>query len=542
MIRPPRSPDRRKSLGQSLVEVAITLPLLLIMLSGLIEFGFALNQFLDILDAAREGARFGSDGDPILRASCLDGDDDDQDKSVSDCPPNPLGANSLPDDTLDCAQTTDYYMQVACVAQNSLTTTLTLDPQSDDIIISIYRVYKDPTPVDGDDSGIIGQLPDYSRDPDLTAHDPISTSARIHGQWRLYGNHTSVFSLADVQTRLDSQAPGAGVLIVEVYYDYHHILGLPWITAFVPNPLTLHSFTIIPVPAVEPRPTPTPTPTFTPTPTSTNTFTPTPSDTPTLAASDTPTPSQTPTPSDTPTETASPVGCGFADPDNSTLTASPTTQWADGETAITVIVTVIDNCELPLSGQAIELTSSRPSEDDIELLFQSGNQATFTVKSSTLGLATLTATLNPASASPVTLTTQPLVTFVCLNGAGSSLSFNAQQVQFAFSNPQNPPMPATKLLRTLTITWDDQSDARRLVSVTMGATVIWSSAGVTSPHTINVGDWISAARNISPGASKSLVLTFNVSSLGGTYTLDPVEWDDGSGAGLCTSAAVSATR
>ena len=35
------------------------------MLSGLIEFGFMLNYYLDVIDAARESARFAADGDPI---------------------------------------------------------------------------------------------------------------------------------------------------------------------------------------------------------------------------------------------------------------------------------------------------------------------------------------------------------------------------------------------------------------------------------------------------------------------------------------------
>ena len=55
---------RKKSRGQSLVELALFLPILLIMLSGLVEFGFGLNQYINIVEATREGARFGVDGDP----------------------------------------------------------------------------------------------------------------------------------------------------------------------------------------------------------------------------------------------------------------------------------------------------------------------------------------------------------------------------------------------------------------------------------------------------------------------------------------------
>src|SRR5574337_1018532 len=203
------SPLRRKSRGQSLVEFALLMPVLAILLAGMIEFGFALNQFLNILDAAREGARFGSDGDPTIRAS-------------SGINPNDL--------TTTCNVTKDFYMQVACVVMQTASP-IVLDPKTDDIVISIYRVYDDPLVVPRD-TYILGRLPDYTQDPDLSANDPISSTQRLQGQWRLYGNHQSIFSQADIQARLDATAPGAGVLVVEVFYDYHMILGLPWITKF----------------------------------------------------------------------------------------------------------------------------------------------------------------------------------------------------------------------------------------------------------------------------------------------------------------------
>ena len=53
--------SRRRSKGQGLVEMALLFPLMLIVLSGLIEFGFLLNDYLAILDAARNAARFSSD-------------------------------------------------------------------------------------------------------------------------------------------------------------------------------------------------------------------------------------------------------------------------------------------------------------------------------------------------------------------------------------------------------------------------------------------------------------------------------------------------
>ena len=46
--------------GQSLVELAISLVVLLYLLSGIVEFGLAFFQFVQLRDAAQEGALYGS--------------------------------------------------------------------------------------------------------------------------------------------------------------------------------------------------------------------------------------------------------------------------------------------------------------------------------------------------------------------------------------------------------------------------------------------------------------------------------------------------
>ncbi len=51
---------KRSERGQSLVELAISLVILLYLLSGAVEFGIAFFQFVQLRDAAQEGALFGS--------------------------------------------------------------------------------------------------------------------------------------------------------------------------------------------------------------------------------------------------------------------------------------------------------------------------------------------------------------------------------------------------------------------------------------------------------------------------------------------------
>lgn len=46
--------------GQSLVELAISLTVILMLLAGAVEFGIALFQFVQLRDAAQEGALYGS--------------------------------------------------------------------------------------------------------------------------------------------------------------------------------------------------------------------------------------------------------------------------------------------------------------------------------------------------------------------------------------------------------------------------------------------------------------------------------------------------
>jgi hypothetical protein len=188
--------------GQSMVEFVVILPILLIMISGLIEFGFLLNYYLDLIDGARDGARFGANVDPLL----------------------------IDDGISDCVNTTWLYRLVPCVVMQSLAPQVVLDPTSDDIVISAFSV--------------AGGL--------VTARFPDADG------WTLSGNHVSEFTTAEINAMLDPAAPNTGLVLVEVFYDYQMVMALPWITAFVPNPVVLHAYTIMPNTFVEPTPTPSP--------------------------------------------------------------------------------------------------------------------------------------------------------------------------------------------------------------------------------------------------------------------------------------------
>jgi len=55
---------KKNERGQSLVELAVSLVVLLFLLSGVVEFGIAFFQFIQLRDAAQEGALYGSINPP----------------------------------------------------------------------------------------------------------------------------------------------------------------------------------------------------------------------------------------------------------------------------------------------------------------------------------------------------------------------------------------------------------------------------------------------------------------------------------------------
>ncbi|HEX7613478.1 MAG TPA: TadE/TadG family type IV pilus assembly protein, partial [Candidatus Limnocylindrales bacterium] len=60
MSNPKRSPSGRRSnrrRGQAMVEFALVIPIFLLVLSGMLDFGFALFSRMTVINAARDGAR-----------------------------------------------------------------------------------------------------------------------------------------------------------------------------------------------------------------------------------------------------------------------------------------------------------------------------------------------------------------------------------------------------------------------------------------------------------------------------------------------------
>ena len=212
---PIRSFLKRHPSGQSLVEFTILLPVLLMMLSGLIEFGFLLNAYLDLIDAAREAARFAANDNPTVGVPT---------------DPYPAQANFWHRGWKNARSS----LYTASDARINWNTTLPTDciGVGGDIVVSAFSV--------------LGTTVD-KRWP-LGYGDNGASNC---------GNYFSKLTTAQVNTILSGASiPNSGFVVVEIYYEYKMILGLPWISAFVPDPIVLYAYTIMPNTDVEPTPTP----------------------------------------------------------------------------------------------------------------------------------------------------------------------------------------------------------------------------------------------------------------------------------------------
>ena len=60
----PRRRNRTRERGQSLVEFALIVPIFIILVFGIIDFGMGLRAYITVTQATREGARYAAVGNP----------------------------------------------------------------------------------------------------------------------------------------------------------------------------------------------------------------------------------------------------------------------------------------------------------------------------------------------------------------------------------------------------------------------------------------------------------------------------------------------
>jgi len=238
---------KKPSRGQSFVELALVLPVLLLMLLGLVEVAFFINSYLNVLDLTREAARFASIRDPIATGD------------------------------LDCSTTEDlnFFYDTSCVMSppigsancpnafycNGFSHYLNLNLDTDDVVISVFTI-----------SGnvITDQLPQPNKywalsNVDFSANSDLNlTGGTLPDNFKKNCKGENVrefphFTKDLVQSLLLDDAPGnKGYVAIEIYYCHEQVLGIPIVTDLIPNPIQIHAYTIMPLPASKPTPTPIP--------------------------------------------------------------------------------------------------------------------------------------------------------------------------------------------------------------------------------------------------------------------------------------------
>jgi hypothetical protein len=199
--------NSRGSRAQSMVEFAIALPVLILLLTGMVEFGFMLNTYLSIQDAARAAAR---------RYSTI----------------NPFNADGS-DNPAFYQEAAEYTIDLLAPAGDPNTRQIVLDPTRDNILISL-----------------IGVDVDESTNP-----DSIDSIIRYSGanHYKYFGgtNPSSGFSDTGINTLMTAngaEPSDSGLLIVEIYYSYEGTLNLPWTTPFFSqsNPSMMYISVVMP--------------------------------------------------------------------------------------------------------------------------------------------------------------------------------------------------------------------------------------------------------------------------------------------------------
>ena len=212
-----------KSKGQSFIELALVFMILMLIFAGVVELGNLINVYLDIIDSGREAAR---------NANTYEFFNIDE----STVPPTVTVGDLVFNEAAKIAWNT---MNTNCqgILQDKGTQLIPpacnmripFDPLEDDIVISVISY---------DGSSLI-------RFPDGNG-------------WSRFNNRVSTVSDGEIMSHLDSSTPSTGIIMVEVFYGYHQLLGMPFFADVLPDPIPVHTFSIMPYPSADPTPTPIP--------------------------------------------------------------------------------------------------------------------------------------------------------------------------------------------------------------------------------------------------------------------------------------------
>jgi hypothetical protein len=261
--------------GQTLVEIALVFPFVLLLLAGLIEVGHYVNTYLTVLDASREAARYAADLNPDFPAR----DDFDPADHPLACG-GPVGSANGPDSEaclrLSCEETRYFFRKSACLVSTNLQALdLDLSNENNDVVISVAAVISTTEGLT-----ITERLPPINsactRDEETYRERATCSTTyccRDACVWSWTNNvysgtilagtgQASHFTCDELAQLLNSGSHRTrrqnGFVIVEVFYEHELALNLPIISQVIPDPIEIRAYSIMPVSAAEPTPTPVP--------------------------------------------------------------------------------------------------------------------------------------------------------------------------------------------------------------------------------------------------------------------------------------------
>jgi hypothetical protein len=255
----------KKTKAQSFLEFALILPILLILLIGVVEMTLFIGRYISLVDLTREAARFASNRDPFksgTKTNCSVENDYNFWFDTS-CVFSPLRGD--PSCVVDPTILPPIDPHPFC---NGFNGAVPIKFDEDDILISVFTESMLPPP--GNPTG--AKVPTIKQnDSRLMATNPWVWSEHDYdtthnSNWRRdCGRLTTpvtanpYFTPAKLESYLSTTAyADKGFVTVEVYYCYHHVIGVPIFSNFIPDPILIHTYTVMPLPALQPTAVPEP--------------------------------------------------------------------------------------------------------------------------------------------------------------------------------------------------------------------------------------------------------------------------------------------
>jgi len=255
---------RRQPRGQSFVELLMVVLFLMLLLSGMVEFGFLMNNYLHVLDGSREGARYASSQNAFTL--------DTTGVIISSYyfPPFYYQAAGKAAETMDPVMLNPTFPDDIVISVFSLTgTTPTRFPLTDPNGWSLCAHYN----TNADDLAARDNLgnpypftsfatyfPSLAPPAPVPSELPVSTwgtSCHVRISQFTTASFTSLLGSVTLATP-DTAPPNTGVVVVEIFYNYPQLLKLPVLTNVLPDPIPLYVYSVMPLSAAQPTQAPLP--------------------------------------------------------------------------------------------------------------------------------------------------------------------------------------------------------------------------------------------------------------------------------------------